>query len=1267
MSSVPYSRSHIAPVANETSAASVTDDPVSLAAKVVGRVVVETFTDLAAQLGEFAEDFINRKLKAAKQGDPLGPFTVLENTQGIIHLQHRGPAEISKGVSGWVRARVSFANQIRLTPVPVFTNFQIHSFMADLKVTKEGLYEASLGYGFDKGTGTSDHPDYVVGRGIIDLSSLGIRLDIFLGGLSEHGIALALSVGTGGDGRTNKSPIRIPLGATGLALTGISGSFAHNFEPILCTDGPEPKNPTARDYVGWAKRGLPPSQELDIWRPASASGPYRGGLGLNCDIVTMDGFLVRLKQVGFGFLSYGPVIIFGGRGVFLASNSTTIDALACIDFKSGSVNVAAGASVRIPSSGSFRILDATGGVDIFLSTTEPKSSYYNLGSDRAPIQGKFLTDVLVAQVFFMLNLQRVKAGGGLQFAQRFKGGPFTLRAWFGVNGYALLGWNPVQIGAGFGVHGGIEACFGRWCIGLELGGMIEVALPAPRRFALGIRIKLSLPWPLPDIEWSGRVFDYSTTDAPALTSPLLLISGGSSEATKSTAFGALHARSGRQWQLDVPGAPAHVWPDVDLVLPFNRHVTDLTNKVYGPAVLPHEEGGFSVRHRLRKLTIVRLDGMGGTQEVTGFRAMWALGPGGELPALHVPCENPLEWLVPFTSSWPTAHEMPPVPIEQDFGGGPAEYGISASRLFGSVEVAPGQAPVAEFALSYLPGTALDTRFLEAIRIELSLRTTDSPGEPIAVSELQLVLAASEASFSHLVLPSDFSASPAVLLGGLGNGMSLYIIRITRKNGQSFDRVSVESSAWFQCNPGLHVDGESRCYRALLVHRVRWMRGAQTTVDWQERPIFRPGKYRIRVEGDSIATGYGLTTANPWDPYEKDFEVRFPEQLRPYIHFSTIGDSRIFGMAGPSWNPTPFGRGFPSYHGDLATVRFNAPYLSKIFHELKISFAEDPPMPVNPVANTVGESFLPGSILKWRIDHGLPVPNDQEISVALPTGVGISHVRLAFDDTENSNRETLLDEWSFEKSRFSDAGAHLKPKLGTITRIYSALGPSTVRGLPWPTAPAPIKPPVPPGIVLQDWEIPQGAELLVGAVSAASSLKFLQIAERLNLRFGYAAASPLVGLIEPVRDTAVEAVVDQTGRPYALLVRTPEPLDWRRITVEEWTVFGATENSGMAEFTDAPPLTLSARIVPNFDGSQAFIFAQVEALGTTKLTRLPNGAYRMRLRFARQLPELATLTATGTGKPDAISINYQLVYLNGAEWPYSSLAAAAMTPTPSRSI
>lgn len=86
------------------------------------------------------------------------------------------------------------------------------ALVGDLKISKKNVFEANLAVGYDQGVW--------LGRGAMKVLPAGFGLDLFLGGLSERGMMIGLDIDL---------PAPIPLGSTGLGLSGMGGDFAYNF------------------------------------------------------------------------------------------------------------------------------------------------------------------------------------------------------------------------------------------------------------------------------------------------------------------------------------------------------------------------------------------------------------------------------------------------------------------------------------------------------------------------------------------------------------------------------------------------------------------------------------------------------------------------------------------------------------------------------------------------------------------------------------------------------------------------------------------------------------------------------------------------------------------------------------------------------------------------------------------------------------------------------------------------------------------------------
>jgi hypothetical protein len=135
----------------------------------------------------------------------------------------------------------------------------------------------------------------------------------------------------------------------------------------------------------------------------------------------------------------------------------------------------------------------------------------------------------------------------------------------------------------------------------------------------------------------------------------------------------------------------------------------------------------------------------------------------------------------------------------------------------------------------------------------------------------------------------------------------------------------------------------------------------------------------------------------------------------------------------------------------------------------------------------------------------------------------------------------------------------------------------------------------------------------------------------------------------VAETTVEAVADGQGRLYALWLRTPEPVDWRRVrlSLHVWHLVGS--GSCATRYAHRKPLKLSVEALPGPDASSAFLVGSLADIRT----RLPRGEYTLTLSFHPQesgLPRLEKSVAVG-GTPEVVNLKF--VHFDGPNWPLPS--------------
>jgi hypothetical protein len=153
----------------------------------------------------------------------------------------------------WTFSKSDLADVDKVPPVLAT---KIKALMLEASISS-GAFDTTVGMGYDDTT----TPPYSVARFRLRLKGLGITFDAFLGGLDDRGFELSIG----------ELPVCVPLGTTGLAISGISGTYAHNFAPRLLGD---PPNPTPNDYVSWSRKQQQVNA-LDTWKPQGGSRRHR--------------------------------------------------------------------------------------------------------------------------------------------------------------------------------------------------------------------------------------------------------------------------------------------------------------------------------------------------------------------------------------------------------------------------------------------------------------------------------------------------------------------------------------------------------------------------------------------------------------------------------------------------------------------------------------------------------------------------------------------------------------------------------------------------------------------------------------------------------------------------------------------------------------------------------------------------------------------------------------------------------------------------------
>lgn len=486
---------------------------------------------------------------------------------------------------------------------------------------------------------------------------------------------------------------------------------------------------------------------------------------------------------------------------------------------------------------------------------------------------------------------------------------------------------------------------------------------------------------------------------------------------------------------------------------------------------------------------------------------------------------------------------------------------------------------------------------------------------------------------------------------------------------------------------------------LLILAVRYREARAKTCNWQEKVVLTPGTYKLKVGGESTATYPDLDEDLPdsdtvtWSD-EQTIQINYPETLRPYIDTSTIVDSRIFDVDSPprepTWNPTMHGFGFPIYQKYRGTVRFRVPYMSQIFSSIHFRLQYETSQTVEqdllPVANAAGEYYQLDQSQAWIRQHCGEWAPDEEMTLTSPfLKAGPAGVRLYFNHPNGS--QVKLDEWACYISQFDCFADHLAWPEHCVTVFYSAGGRfelpdcnlpgiakavinrrslrgkrvdvmvlrsdvkrlASLRGLehPWAGVLVEINETYPEELnePPANWLLTSSLTQWLAALDAITATRFARFAAETGVRFNDHAGEVLDGINDTVEETTIEAVVDSGNRPYALWLRTPEPVDWRRVSVS-LRIKHVEGSDCPTAYAKRNPLDLQIEILPSPDGSSAFLIGSFAG----QRTRLPRGVYTLTLQFNTSVANLPTLKPTPAVGWPVEQVVYTFVQPSGENWP-----------------
>lgn len=320
-------------------------------------------------------------------------------------------------------------------------------------------------------------------------------------------------------------PAGLPLGATGLGIYGMAGLYANNMVPDKGTDEGWYLNLDGSD--GWYLRKVPPSitsgvEDLAKWRGEAGGMGFGAGISLGTFADNGYTFNGRLLVV----LAFpGPVIMIEGKANLFKKRSALSEdanfrALVVIE-PARSFLMALDAKYKFGSGG--ELLEIGGSAEAFFDFVDADRWHLWLGhkdNQSRRIRAK-LFQLFDVEAYFMLDARQLQVGAAWRFAKRYGFKRLSVDFGASLETAAVVSWHPAHLSGSAGVQGHVELRAFGFGLGLSIGAQVSGEVFDPMRIAGDFRVKINLPWPLPDpsatvhLEWKKPL-----TTRPPLPLPL---------------------------------------------------------------------------------------------------------------------------------------------------------------------------------------------------------------------------------------------------------------------------------------------------------------------------------------------------------------------------------------------------------------------------------------------------------------------------------------------------------------------------------------------------------------------------------------------------------------------------------------------------------------------------------------------------------------------------------------------------------------------------
>lgn len=315
-------------------------------------------------------------------------------------------------------------------------------------------------------------------------------------------------------------PSGIPLWATGLALYGMSGLLALNMEPN--------KQPEQAWYGvdgnGWYQTGTPGVTDLAKWR--QQSGSFAIGAGVTIGTAADNGYRFSGRML-LVIVMPGPIIMIEGKANLLKKRSALdgaeplFRALAVIDNRADTFLIGIDAVYKYNDNG--KLIDIRGSAEAFYDFHDAGAWHIYLGLKdprEKRIRAKILAGLFEADSYFMLESGHLAIGARAGYIKKWKFGPLTVDVEAWIEGNSEISAQPAHLYTDMSLHGSAGLSVWGFEVDLTVDALVSADVFDPYHVVGEFKVKIGLPWPLPDfsktihLEWGPEPI------APPLSLPL---------------------------------------------------------------------------------------------------------------------------------------------------------------------------------------------------------------------------------------------------------------------------------------------------------------------------------------------------------------------------------------------------------------------------------------------------------------------------------------------------------------------------------------------------------------------------------------------------------------------------------------------------------------------------------------------------------------------------------------------------------------------------